>query len=303
MKYAFAYTRYSSDNQTKNSTDTQARAIKEYAERNGYEILEHFDDAAVSGRTSERKEFMRMVAVLRSGKVRADAILVYKYSRFMRNLEESITYKRMLERLGVKVISVTEPVPEDGPVGKLIENVLACIDQFYSDVLAGLALEGQKEIVRNNYWPGGPPPFGYSLRKVENAEGHQRKGETVRRNILVINTDEAKIVRRIFEISAETGKGGHLIYKQLTDEMGGEVLGRGQRRRGPKSEKIALPRRPLGGRGVNDLLRKKIYQGVFVYNSYGFRTPANSEQKSKKERYRKEQDEWVEVKNEDSDSA
>ena len=55
MRNAFAYTRFSSDNQDANSTDTQARSIKEYAEKNGFAILDQFDDAGVSGRTTERQ--------------------------------------------------------------------------------------------------------------------------------------------------------------------------------------------------------------------------------------------------------
>ena len=300
MLYAFAYTRFSSENQSGNSTDTQYRSIKDYADKNGYSIIEHLDDAAVSGRTPGREEFMRMVGMIKAGKVKADAILVYKFSRFMRNMEESVIYRRMLERLGVKVISVTEKVPDEGPVGKLIENVLACIDQFYSDLLAGLSLEGQKEIVRNKYWPGGPPPFGYSLNKVENAEGHSKKGKIVERNVLVINAEEAKIVKRIFEISAETGKGGHLIYKQLCEEFGGEILGRPKPKRGPGGERFILPAQPMDGGSINAILKKKIYVGVFIYNSHGLRAAVEdaSERKAKKERYAKPQEEWIEVRDE-----
>jgi len=247
MRNAFAYTRYSSDNQDANSTDTQIRSIKEYAEKNGFAVIEFFNDAGVSGRTSDRQEFMRLVSVIKAGKIKVEAILVYKLSRFMRNFEESIIYKRMLQRLGVKVISVSENIDDEGPTGKLLTNVLACIDQFYSDMLAGLSLEGQKEIVRNKYWPGGPPPFGYSLSKIANAEGHSRKGKVVERNVLVVNEEEAKIVRRIFEISAETGKGGHLIYRQLCDEFHGEILGRHKPRRKANGERYLLPAQPMDG--------------------------------------------------------
>lgn len=300
MLYAFAYTRFSSENQTGNSTDTQYRSIRDYADKNGYSIIEHLDDAAVSGRTPGREEFMRMVGMIKAGKVKADAILVYKFSRFMRNMEESVIYRRMLERLGVKVISVTEKVPDEGPVGKLIENVLACIDQFYSDLLAGLSLEGQKEIVRNKYWPGGPPPFGYDLKKIANAEGHSRKGQIVQRNVLVVNAAEAKIVKRIFEISAETGKGGHLIYKQLCDEFGGAILGRPKPKRSPNGERFLLPAQPMDGGSINAILKKKIYVGVFIYNSHGLRAAVEgaNERQAKKERYAKPKEEWIEVRDE-----
>jgi len=284
MVQAAAYTRFSSDMQDGNSTDTQVRTIQEYAASHDCNIVAHYKDEGTSGRSGDRVGFMQMIADIKSGKTRIEVLLVYKFSRFMRNLEESIVYKKKLEMLGVKVISVTEPLPDESAVGKLTENILGCIDQFYSDMLSGLCLEGQKQVVLNKYWPGGPPPFGYKLKKIGNAEGHSRKGQIVERNVLEINPDEARIVKRLFEISAQTGKGGHLVYLQLSQELGCPVLGRHGK--------------PLGGRGVNDILRKKIYAGTFIYNSHGFRLVIGEDGKARKQRIAKDQSEWIEVQDE-----
>ena len=281
MVQAGGYTRFSSDMQDGNSTDTQVRSIQTYADSHGMEIVAFYKDEGTSGRSGDRAGFMQMLADIKSGRIKIEVLLVYKFSRFMRNLEESIVYKKKLESLGVKVISVTETLPEQDAVGKLTENILGCIDQFYSNMLSGMSLEGMKQIVLRKYWPGGPPPFGYSLKKVENAEGHSRKGEIVERNVLAVNPDEARTVKRLFEISAETGKGGHLVYLQLCQELGSQVLGRHGK--------------PLGGRGVNDILRKKIYTGTFIYNSHGFRLSIEENGKAKKKRISKDRNEWIEV--------
>ena len=50
-------------------------------------------------------------------------ILVWKFSRFARNQEESIVYKSMLKKDNVDVISVSEPLIE-GPFGSLIERIM-----------------------------------------------------------------------------------------------------------------------------------------------------------------------------------
>src|SRR5205085_1501615 len=115
--------------------------------------------------------------------------------------------------------------------------------------------DGTIQVVRNGYWSGGPAPFGYDNAQIDNLEGHERRDETVKRGTLIPNRREAAIVIRAFEIAAETGKGGSLIYKQIAAEIGGPVLGRHGK--------------PLGAGGINAILRNPIYRGQFIYNNYG----------------------------------
>jgi len=56
-----------------------------------------------------------------SSQTRLDAVLVWKYSRFARNRTDSIVYKTMLRKKGVKVISITEPADNNSPTGRLNE--------------------------------------------------------------------------------------------------------------------------------------------------------------------------------------
>ena len=71
-------------------------------------------------------------------------ILVWKFSRFARNQEESIVYKSMLKKDNVDVISVSEPLIE-GPFGSLIERIIEWMDEYYSIRLSGEVLRGMKE--------------------------------------------------------------------------------------------------------------------------------------------------------------
>ena len=90
-------------------------------------------DAGISGKKAEnRPEFMRMIAEAKSTPKPFSVILLWKYSRFARNQEESIFYKSILRsRCGIEVISVTEPLA-DGPFGSLIERIIEWMDEFYS---------------------------------------------------------------------------------------------------------------------------------------------------------------------------
>lgn len=66
---------------------------------------------------------MKMVGLAKSKEHPFDVILVWKFSRFARNQEESIVYKSLLKKNHVEVVSVSEPLI-DGPFGTLIERII-----------------------------------------------------------------------------------------------------------------------------------------------------------------------------------
>ena len=85
-----------------------------------------------------------MIALAKQPSHPIDVILVWKFSRFARNQEESIVYKSMLKKDNVDVISVSEPLIE-GPFGSLIERIIEWMDEYYSIRLSGEVLRGMKE--------------------------------------------------------------------------------------------------------------------------------------------------------------
>ena len=61
MKTAVIYARYSSDSQTEQSIEGQLAVCKEYAQRNGYNIVGEYIDRATSGTSDNRPQFLRMI--------------------------------------------------------------------------------------------------------------------------------------------------------------------------------------------------------------------------------------------------
>ena len=126
------YARVSSDRQDLDlSVSAQLRALRDYATRNGYVVGKEYVDEAESGKTTDRPQFREMIAQARKLSKPFDVILVWKYSRFARNREDSIVFKAMLRKVGVQVISINEPV-EDTPTGRLLEAMIESLDEFYS---------------------------------------------------------------------------------------------------------------------------------------------------------------------------
>jgi len=148
-KIAAAYIRVSTDDQLDYSPESQLDEIKKFSQKNGYIISDDsifMEPEGHSGKKADnRPEFQRMIATAKQTPKPFDAILVWKFSRFARNQDESTFYKSMLrKKLGIDVISVSEPVL-DGMYGRLIEMIIEWQDEFYSYNLGAEVTRGMKK--------------------------------------------------------------------------------------------------------------------------------------------------------------
>ena len=169
MKVAAAYIRVSTDDQLEYSPDSQLEKIRLYAERNQILLPKEFIfvDEGISGRkTKNRPAFNEMIGLAKRKPKPFDVILVWKFSRFARNREDSIVYKSMLRKEhNIDVVSVSEDIGDD-KLSILIEAIIEAMDEFYSINLAEEVKRGMTEKAKR----GGVlsiPGFGY---KVENGE-------------------------------------------------------------------------------------------------------------------------------------
>lgn len=162
QKTGALYIRVSTDKQEELSPDAQIRLGMDYARQNHIFIPNEFifRDDGISGRQAKKRpNFQKLIGLAKSQEHPIDAIIVWKFSRFARNQEESIVYKSLLKKNNVDVISISEPLV-DGPFGTLIERIIEWMDEYYSIRLSGEVLRGMTEnALRGNYQ--GEPPIGY----------------------------------------------------------------------------------------------------------------------------------------------
>lgn len=184
MKLAACYIRVSTDDQLEYSPDSQLEKIKEYCSRNGYILTEDnifIEEDGVSGRkAAKRQEFQRMIAKAKSRVRPFDAIIVWKFSRFARNREDSIVYKSMLKKIGIDVISVSENVGDD-KMSVITEAIIEAMDEYYSLNLAEEVRRGMTERTKHGGY-NSAAPFGYKLVDKK----------------LVIFPEQAEIIREVF---------------------------------------------------------------------------------------------------------
>ena len=186
LKYAYGYVRVSTDKQEELSPDSQERLLRDYASKNNIVILKIFFELGISGRKADKRpQFQEMIGSAKSSEHPVDCILVWKFSRFARNQEESIVYKSLLKKQhNVDVISVSEPLV-DGPFGSLIERIIEWMDEYYSIRLSGEVFRGMKENALKGTYQA-HPPLGYKI--VERGKPP------------VIVPEEAKTIKLIFNL-------------------------------------------------------------------------------------------------------
>ena len=157
---AVIYARYSSDNQREESIEGQLRECKEYADKNGINLIGTYIDRAFSAKTDSRPQFQQMIHD--SATHTFEAVLVWKLDRFSRNRYDSAHYKRILKNNRVHVVSVTEPI-SNTPEGIMLESLLEGMAEYYSADLAEKVSRGHKENALKAKFNGGPVPLGYRI--------------------------------------------------------------------------------------------------------------------------------------------
>jgi site-specific DNA recombinase len=167
MKVA-AYLRCSTKAQAgedKYGLPTQRDDIAKFCKANGYEIVDEFIDAGVSGAKSDRPGFVRLLEAAKRKEF--EAVIVGAGDRLARVVKVDGYLRVLLDAFGVKVLSATERnAAADDDDGEMIEGMLAVVAQrVRKDIVKRLAKARRKKASQGGY-AHGAPPYGY---RAENA--------------------------------------------------------------------------------------------------------------------------------------
>lgn len=197
------YIRYSSENQRDGySVEYQLDECMKYINENNMIFIKAYVDEAVSGKsTDNRNSFFEMINDVKRGDY--DAVVVYKYSRFARNLVEATLYRQQIEKAGAQLISAMERIDDSTPEGRMMRNIIMVMDEYYSDNLATFVRSAQYLAAKNGKIMGAIAPLGLKY----NDEGTYD-----------INEEEAPAIRLIFKMFAD-GASQAAILRQL-DALG-----------------------------------------------------------------------------------
>jgi site-specific DNA recombinase len=201
------YTRKSTEEgleQEFNSLDAQRESCAAYITSQasmGWRALpRHYDDGGISGGTMERPALQDLLSDIRAGKI--DVVVVYKIDRLTRSLMDFARIAEVFDAQKVSFVSVTQQFNTLSSMGRLTLNVLLSFAQFEREVTAERIRDKIAASKRKGMWMGGAVPMGYEARNKK----------------LVVNSEEAEVVRRIFRLYLDTGS--VRLLKEKVDELG-----------------------------------------------------------------------------------
>lgn len=182
------YTRKSTEeglDQEFNSLDAQHEACAAYILSQRHEgwtlVPNHYDDGGFSGGTMNRPALKRLLADVQAGQIHV--VVVYKVDRLTRALSDFAKIVEVLDAAKASFVSITQAFNTTTSMGRLTLNVLLSFAQFEREVTGERIRDKIAASKKKGMWMGGPVPLGYDVR--------ERK--------LLVNEDEARTVRLIFE--------------------------------------------------------------------------------------------------------
>jgi DNA invertase Pin-like site-specific DNA recombinase len=208
---AAQYVRMSTEHQ-QYSIENQSDVIREYADKNGFEIIRTFEDSGKSGlRIQGRDALKHLLDVVRSGKADFEAILVLDVTRWGRfqDADESAYYEYICKSAGITVHYCAEQFANDGTVGStIIKTVKRAMAGEYSRELSAKVFKGQCRLIENGFRQGGTAGFGLRRMLVNEAgepkgllsHGEQKSIQTDRVILVPGPPEEVGVVRRIYDL-------------------------------------------------------------------------------------------------------
>src|SRR5262249_33084336 len=174
MPQCLIYCRVSTEQQAETgySLDTQEKLCREFAERSGFRVSGVYRDEGKSGTTLGRPALQDLLAKCTKGTI-IQAVIVQETDRLARNTHDHLTIRALLQKAGVKLISVAQPMLDDSPEGKMIDTILASVNQFQSDISGRKIRKVLQEKFDQGWWPA-LAPMGYLNVPIDEAGDGQR---------------------------------------------------------------------------------------------------------------------------------
>jgi site-specific DNA recombinase len=232
MIQAVIYTRVSSREQQVEgfSLGAQSKLLREYADRNDFQIVEAFEDVETA-KASGRPQFGAMVAFFKKNRM-CRVLLVEKTDRLYRNFRDAVT----LEDLDIEIHFVKEgsTVSKDSrSQTRMIQGIHLVLARNYSENLREEVKKGMREKASQGGFPG-LAPFGYRNNKADRT--------------IEVDSEDSLIVRRMFELYATGAHTLSTLAKTVRLEFG----------------------RKLSRGGVHLILKNPFYVGTFVWGGQSF---------------------------------
>ncbi len=201
------YTRVSVDEraetQTYSTLDNQRDSCLSYIESQksvGWKTFKVYEDAGQSGGSLSRPAMKQLIEDIK--RKRVQVVVVYKIDRLTRNHKDFYALLEIFNEHDVKFVSTTQHFDTTSPAGRLLLHIMLEFAQFEREMSQERTYDKRFAMAKRGMWCGGFVPLGYNVKNKK----------------LVINKEEAKIVRLCFELYIKLASMGKVAEK--LNEMG-----------------------------------------------------------------------------------
>jgi DNA invertase Pin-like site-specific DNA recombinase len=153
MKRAALYLRVSTDRQT---VENQVQALRQVAERRGWEVVQEYRDAGISG-AKGRDERPGLDQMLKDAQRRSfDVVMAWAIDRIGRSLIDLLGTIQALEACGVDLYLDQQAIDTTTPAGRLMFQVTGAFAEFERSMIRRRVHAGLKRAVEAGKTLGRP---------------------------------------------------------------------------------------------------------------------------------------------------
>ena len=181
-----------------NSVETQTKLITDFCNNNEIHLDEIICDEGISGsgeKTDKRDGYNSVLDMIKDGEL--DTLVVISISRWGRNLGEIYNSVQLMEKKGVKFLSIKENVDTSSIYGRFTLSLLGSLYEMELELIKERVRDTLK-VKKENGKVYSPTPFGFD-----------RNGDD-----LVENKKEKRLLRKMLRLK-ENGSSYGYISKYL----------------------------------------------------------------------------------------
>ncbi len=236
-KRAAIYARFSSDRQNDKSCRDQIDIASIWAERNGFEVVETYQDAAISGASMHNRQALTgLIIDAKEGKF--DTVICEALDRLSRDQADLAGIRKTLIFHNVTIHTV-----QDGEVGTIHIGIKGLMGELYLADLAQKTKRGLQAVVNDGRQAGGKS-YGY---------------DSIGTGESVVNEEQAEVVRRIFREYA-AGQ----TPREIARDLNADAIP------SPRGGKWNASTINGSRQRQNGILQNRLYAGQIVWNRQRF---------------------------------
>jgi len=174
MKRIGIYIRVSTDNQT---TENQRRVLLDVAERSGWQIVQVFEDAGISGAKGRdrRPGFDALLKAISRREI--DMVVTWSVDRLGRSLPDLVAFLSDIQAKGCDLYLHQQALDTSTPTGRMMFQMLSVFAEFERAMISNRVRAGQQRSKAAGVRFGRPPIPPISLDKVRT---RLEQGQSVR---------------------------------------------------------------------------------------------------------------------------